>query len=353
MSCSAGSRRSSPGMRCERGARGERQPLRVAQVAGVLEGDRDRERVVRRLRWQRREQLVHVANARRERLGPLGVDRVVAQQPAELLQVRAAPGGVDDDRLEARERVDDAAGEPSALVEPARVHGERAAAALRRRDDLEALGRQDACGGGVDVAEEHPLDAAGEDADAPAGGPRRAAVAAGACDDERQAGARSSIGLRPGRRWAAAGRAARAAARAASARGREASRTGAPRCSRSARVRAARASRRRGASPRSAGRTGRPTGTSDRHAMQPRQRSKCSTTVAARGATVPSSVASISWMRPRGESISSCHERVRRARRAGRSRSARSPSSAPSASPSPSGQRRCIRRAPRPGRAAP
>ena len=38
--------------------------------------------------------------------------------------------------------------------------------------------------------------------------------------------------------------------------------------------------------------------------MQPRQRSKCSTTVRS-SAIVPSSRASISWMRPRGESISS------------------------------------------------
>src|SRR5581483_7766832 len=38
--------------------------------------------------------------------------------------------------------------------------------------------------------------------------------------------------------------------------------------------------------------------------MQPRQRSKCSTTVRL-SATAPSSLASISWIRPRGESISS------------------------------------------------
>ena len=42
--------------------------------------------------------------------------------------------------------------------------------------------------------------------------------------------------------------------------------------------------------------------------MQPRQRSKCSTTVRL-SATVPSSRASISWMRPRGESISSFQSR--------------------------------------------
>ena len=39
--------------------------------------------------------------------------------------------------------------------------------------------------------------------------------------------------------------------------------------------------------------------------MQPRQRSKCPTTVGS-SPIVPSSFASISWIRPRGESISSC-----------------------------------------------
>jgi hypothetical protein len=41
-------------------------------------------------------------------------------------------------------------------------------------------------------------------------------------------------------------------------------------------------------------------------AMQPRQRSKCSATVRF-SSTVPSIVAFISQIRPRGESISSCH----------------------------------------------
>ncbi len=49
-----------------------------------------------------------------------------------------------------------------------------------------------------------------------------------------------------------------------------------------------------------------PEGHDETHAMQPRQRSKCVTKVGERP-TVPSSRASISWILPRGESISSLH----------------------------------------------
>mgnify|MGYP003693712587 CR=1 FL=1 len=48
---------------------------------------------------------------------------------------------------------------------PARVHRERAAAALRRRDDLEAVRREHARGGRVHVGKDRALDAAREEAD--------------------------------------------------------------------------------------------------------------------------------------------------------------------------------------------
>ena len=68
-----------------------------------------------------------------------------------------------------------AASERLALLEPAGVHRERAAAALRRRDDLESLGGEDARRGGVHVREDRALDAAREQADAraPRSGRRR------------------------------------------------------------------------------------------------------------------------------------------------------------------------------------
>ena len=47
-------------------------------------------------------------------------------------------------------------------------------------------------------------------------------------------------------------------------------------------------------------------GHDETHATQPRHASKCETTVAFSG-VVPARSPSISWIRPRGESISSCH----------------------------------------------
>ena len=91
-------------MRASERARRERQPLRVAEVARVLERDAQRERMARRARASLREELADVAHLRRERRGAL-----VSEEPAELLQVRAAAGRVDDDEVDVVERVDRAA----------------------------------------------------------------------------------------------------------------------------------------------------------------------------------------------------------------------------------------------------
>ena len=122
------------------------QPLRVAQVARVLVGDHQRQRVER------------AARALVEEL------REVARVEAVVLQVRAAARGVDGDR-QAGEVAAQALREALGLARAARVGGQRAAAALRRDDDLPALGGERAGRSGVDVAERDALDTAGEQRD--------------------------------------------------------------------------------------------------------------------------------------------------------------------------------------------
>ena len=101
----------------ERRARCERQALRVTEVAGVLERDAEGERMPRRARLRRLEQLAHVANAGRERRRPVGPGRIVSEQPAELLQMGSAARGVDDDEPDVGglERLDQPAGEAPCL----------------------------------------------------------------------------------------------------------------------------------------------------------------------------------------------------------------------------------------------
>jgi hypothetical protein len=103
------------------------------------------------------EQLAHVSYL-------LGESRraLVAEQPAQLLQVRPTPGRVHDDELDVVEGLDEPSRERLALLEPPRVDGERPAAALRRRDNLVAVGGENTGGGGVHVREDGMLDAAGE-----------------------------------------------------------------------------------------------------------------------------------------------------------------------------------------------
>ena len=117
----------------------------MAQVARVLERDAERQRVAFRAR--QREQLRDVDDV----LGPV------------ILQVRAAAGRVRDDVVVAGQRLDQLARAGDALVEPAGVRVQRAAAALRPRNvRVETFRLEDPGGRPVDVPEDHALDAARE-----------------------------------------------------------------------------------------------------------------------------------------------------------------------------------------------
>ena len=142
--------------------------LGVGEVAGVVVGDGHRQRMARRLRLELREQLAHVAHLRREGLRAVRPRRIVLEQVRVVLHPRAAAGDVHRDVLEVLVRGDRRLGERERLVLDAGVQLERAAAArLPGRVDLEALGGQHAHGRGVDVAEEHALDAALHERDPP------------------------------------------------------------------------------------------------------------------------------------------------------------------------------------------
>ena len=183
-----------------------------------------------------------------------------------------------------------------------RVHRERAAAALRRRDDLEAVGCENARGRCVHVREDRALHAAGEEADAPA---RRAARRRDGWHRALAAPARRDLDERAEplrqRRGAAERRQPQRGAHAAADRGGG----GRGARGRGGRRAAARAPpRRRPACSRSAGRSARPTGTrTGRPCSRGSGRSAAATV--AFSAIVPSRRASMRWMRPRGESISS------------------------------------------------
>ena len=186
---------------------------------------------------------------------------------------------------------------------------QRAAAALRPRHvHVAAVRREHARGGAVHVAEDHALHAAGEQRDARAPSPpggrsggQRGADHGGATRlQRRRAGPAPAAGAAP---------APRAARR---------------RCGSTAN--SSRAQQPLGPRPRARARSTSPRVSSIRrsyctpdghavtHAMQPRQRSKCSATWSV-SSIEPSASAPISRMRPRGESISSCHSVVGRARR--------------------------------------
>ena len=145
----------------ERRARGEREALGVPEVAGVLQRHLHRQRMPGRAGRRLAEKLPDVAHPRGKCLGTL-----VAEEPAELFQVRAAARGVDDDEIDVVERVDEPPREGLPFVESPGMNRERAAAALRRSHDLEAVRGENACGRGIDVGEDRALHAAGQEANA-------------------------------------------------------------------------------------------------------------------------------------------------------------------------------------------
>ncbi len=162
----------------------------MPKVTGVVVGDARRHRVALGDRTDLVEQLGDVPDLGREGLRPLGVPGVVPQQVPVLLHGRPAAGDVDDDVLDVGvgEAVDQRLGPCDRLLLAARVAGQRPAALLLGRgDDVAALGGQHPGGGGVDVAEEHPLDAAGQHADPAATGADRGREGRLAGDDGLEA----------------------------------------------------------------------------------------------------------------------------------------------------------------------
>ena len=227
MSLSASGTSVTPGIDLKQRARLGADALRVRQVTGVVIGDAQRHRLRAAPAGGRsRERLGDVADLRRESRGPRGPLRVVRQQLAVLLHRRAAAGRVHHDLSTgwAALRTPRSAARAKARASSscAGVQRERAAAALAgRRDDVAALGGEHPGGRGVDVAEEHALDAAGEQPDAltplraacrrelrRSGAPRRVrpaqARSAGCADAAAAAPSASRNGGRHGRRPAAA-----------------------------------------------------------------------------------------------------------------------------------------------------
>ena len=209
----------------------------------------------------------------------------------------AATGGVDDDRVEAREQrapIRSARRRPSAEPPACRCSAPQHSCA--RRDDLAAFGREHARGRRVHVAEDDALDAAEQKADARAPLPHRRRHRGGRAD-ERHGGFSAANGAS-----GPAAAAASARARAAAARVGHRRKTSA-RWSRSANGRLwcssmwARVSR--SAVVLDAGRARGHAGHAAEAAVEVLD-------VVADSGIVPSTSPPIRWMRPRGESISSC-----------------------------------------------
>src|ERR671915_95453 len=141
--------------------------LRVRQVAGVVVGRRNGQRISLGHGAELLQKLRDIADLRAEGISPLCVLRVVAQEVTVLLHRGAAARGVDDDvvQVQVLEGVYGLAGEVQGLLLAARVGGEGAATTLLGGNNLAALGGQNADRGGVDCGEEDPLDAARQDTD--------------------------------------------------------------------------------------------------------------------------------------------------------------------------------------------
>ena len=296
------------GDRAQQLARLGADALGVGEVAGVVVGDAcSVDRVALGARLVLGEQLGDVADLRRERLG---APPSRSSSVAVVLHRRAAAGGVRDDESKASN---------AAIVVPRALARARSASpacswsapqhpGARGRVDLAALGGQHRDRRAVDVAEEHALDAALQEADAaarrsPRGG-RDVGQRRRACAAARAAPARPSSRSRRDERGRAgangsSGTSARSRPGAGTARRRR------RRLRRSARGRACARSTCGARVARSAGRTARRTGTRSRTPCS-RGSGRSASTIAG-DSSPPRGRARMSTMRPRGESISSPH----------------------------------------------
>jgi len=139
--------------------------LGVRQVAGVVIGHPQRQRMPRRP-WLARKELRDVADLGRESEGALGPIGVVIEEVPIVLHRRAAPGRVRRDVVTALELLDRLLGEPPGRVLVAGVEVQGAAAARPlRRGDVVALRSENSGGRLVHLREEDSLDAALEEPD--------------------------------------------------------------------------------------------------------------------------------------------------------------------------------------------
>ena len=139
--------------------------LGVREVAGVVIGDSQRERVPRRPRLPRQE-LRDVADLGREGEGALGPVGVVVEEVPVVLHRRAAPGRVRRDVVTALELLDRLLGEPPGRVLVAGVEMQGAAAARSlRRGDVVALRSENSGSRVVHLRKEDSLDAALQEPD--------------------------------------------------------------------------------------------------------------------------------------------------------------------------------------------
>ena len=121
------------------------------------------------VRPTRGQELADVLDLLREPLCPLGVGRVIGQEPVVLLEGGATAGGVDDDGVQVPllERINVHPSNPPRFLLRAGVGLECATATLCLRDDhLAAVGRQHAHGGLVRFGKRQRHDAAADHADA-------------------------------------------------------------------------------------------------------------------------------------------------------------------------------------------
>ena len=228
-----------PGDAAQQLARLGADALGVGEVAGVVVGDRHRQRVPlarpgpssarisatsRHLAGEGRAPACAYAGSSASSSAYSFIDD---PQPAALTTTQSTPASAKASMSARAKRL--------RLRLPPVVHRQRPAAALRcRDDDVAALGRQHPRGGGVDPGEERALHAAGEHADVTRVGPagRRSARAAPAAPAERRSEASIAASVRreplqharcarTSRQPGAAGRRAADRAAAAAAAGRE------------------------------------------------------------------------------------------------------------------------------------